>query len=215
MTQVLTRRAPRMLLLSLTIAVASTSAWAESARPYEKTVPVSRKPTLPKPYEHDNQFWLSLGTGAAVVSTYSGFAFNAGLYGSDDRFVYGLRYNATSDLAEAFNCAFQAFGDAFSFGSSSSGNCQVGNGTESALMLGGYLDHRHWSWAAIGISRVDGTGEHSPKDQRYIGAGLPIELVFSPPTGRYAAPEVRLNVDLNEKNSFAMLTLGLRLGQIK
>jgi hypothetical protein len=212
MTQVSTRRAPRMLLLlSLSIAAASPVAWAESPQPYEKTVRVNRKPTLLKPYEHDNQFWLSLGAGAAVVSTYSGFSINAGLYGSSDRFVYGLRYNSTSDVIGAWNCAW----DGFPFGSSSSGNCQVGDVRESALMLGGYLDRRHWSWAAIGVSRIDGTGEHSPKDQRYIGAGLPIELVFSPPTGRYAAPEVRLNVDLNERNSFAMLTLGLRLGQIK
>ena len=212
MMRVFAWRQPRALLMLIVLLPGINAiAWAEAPRPYDKTVPVVRAAKPAKPYEHDNQFWLSLGAGGAVVSTYSGFAINGGLYGSSGNFVYGLRHSTTDDVIGSWNC----FWDSFPFGSSSSGNCQAGSGRESALMLGGYLDRRHWSWAAIGISRVDGTGEHSPKDQRYIGAGLPLELVFSPPTGRYAAPEIRLNVDLNEKNSFAMLTLGLRLGQLK
>lgn len=197
MSSVLKRYAARMLQFSTCLyACLSPSAWADetsvATAPYGQVISLPEKPARPSdPALADQAWWLSAGIGAAHVSTYNALALNLGLYGSADRFVYGFRYSI------------------------SRGTCcrDIRYGNEQALMFGSYLDKRNMTWAGLGIARVDSTGGRHP-DQRHIDVGLPLEFVFSPP-GRYFAPEFRANVDLNKYNSFAMITVGIRFGQLK
>ncbi|GEM_PF-5928478 len=176
-------------ILIAALGLTSLGCLAAAPEPYP-VVPMEQS-ARPRPPIADEAYWLSAGLGVAHVSTYNAVAYNLGLYGSASRFVYGIRANGTGGLA---------------------GN-DVRHGNEQALMLGHYLDNRNMTWAGIGVSRVDGVGGRHP-DQRDVNVGLPMEFVFSPP-GHYLAPEVRFNVDLNKMNSFMMLTLGARFGQLK
>lgn len=173
---------------------ASTSTRSGTPAPYAEVIALPSKKRAPPPIA-DEAYWFSLGIGAAHISSYNALAYNLGFYGSADRFVYGLRVSGNRGDWSAEN------------------GHDVRYGREQALIVGRYLDARNMTWAGIGVSRVDGVGGRHP-DQRNVGVGLPMEFVFSPP-GRYVAPEVRFNIDLNKMNSVMMLSIGARFGQLK
>lgn len=210
MASVFNLYAARMLQFSVCLsACISLNAWADNQkavtlpstpvqteRSYDQVISLPQKTELtPRPAIADQAWWVSAGVGGAHVSTYNAFAFNLGVYGSADRFVYGFRYNANKGDCGSDPCH------------------DIRYGNEQALILGSYLDQRHMTWAGAGIARVDSAGGRHP-DQQHIDIGLPLEFVFSPP-GRYLAPELRVNVDLNKYNSLAMITIGARFGELK
>jgi len=155
-----------------------------------------------------SQFWVSVDVGTARATSFSGIGANLGIYGGNRNSVWGLRDGGHFDLGNLFEC----FGEAFSFGMGES-DCERGGSVhETALMVGKYGSKDRRSWYALGIARVDAIGQHDG-DQRIIGLGLPMEWVYSPHFS-WIGSQLRLSANLNQDNSFVMISAGLRFGDL-
>lgn len=155
-----------------------------------------------------SQFWISVDGGAARATSFSGIGANLGIYGGNRNSVWGLRDGGHFDLGNLFEC----FGQAFSFGMGESDCKRGGVVHETALMVGKYGSKDHRSWYAFGIARVDAIGQHDG-DERIIGIGLPMEWVYSPHFS-WIGSQLRLSANLNQDNSFVMISAGLRFGDL-